>query len=53
MLACPFGARQIGNLQDPEDPVAKAISTERVGVLKSEFGTKPQVYYVGLDWEVR
>ena len=51
--ACPFGARQIGNLQDPDDPVTRAISTERVGVLKSEFGTKPQVYYVGLDWEVR
>jgi Fe-S-cluster-containing dehydrogenase component len=51
--ACPFGARQIGNLKDPEDPVAKAITTERVSVLKSEYGTKPQVYYVGLDWEVR
>ena len=51
--ACPFGARRIGNMQDPEDPVTRAISSERVGVLKSEFGTKPQVYYVGLDWEVR
>ena len=53
VLACPFGARQIGNLQDPEDSVTRAISTGRVGVLKSEFGTRPQVYYVGLDWEVR
>ena len=51
--ACPFGARQIGNMQDPDDPVTRTISTERVTVLKSEFGTKPQVYYVGLDWEVR
>ena len=51
--ACPFGARQLGNLKDPDDPVTKAISTEHVAVLKSEFGTKPQVYYVGLDWEVR
>ena len=51
--ACPFGARQIGNMKDPDDPVTRAISTERVTVLKSEFGTKPQVYYVGLDWEVR
>jgi tetrathionate reductase subunit B len=51
--ACPFGARQIGNLKDPEDPVAKTITTERVGVLKSEFGTSPQVYYLGLDREVR
>ena len=53
MQACPFGARQIGDMKDPDDPVTKTISTERVGVLKSEFGTKPQVYYIGLDWEVR
>ena len=51
--ACPFGARQIGNLKDPDDPVTKTITHERVSVLKSEYGTKPQVYYVGLDWQVR
>lgn len=51
--ACPFGARMIGNIKDPNDPVAKIISTERVGILKSEYGTKPQVYYIGLDEEVR
>lgn len=51
--ACPFGARQIGNIKDPNDPVAKIITTERVGILKSEFGTKPQVFYIGLDEEVR
>jgi Fe-S-cluster-containing dehydrogenase component len=51
--ACPFGARQIGNIKDPNDPVAKAITTERVGILKSEYGTKPQVFYIGLDEEVR
>ncbi|HTR45635.1 MAG TPA: 4Fe-4S dicluster domain-containing protein [Thermodesulfovibrionales bacterium] len=51
--ACPFGARMIGNILDPNDPVTKIIMTERVGVLKSEFGTKPQVYYIGLDEEVR
>ena len=53
MQACPFGARQIGNIKDPNDPVTKMIMTERVAVLKSEFGTKPQVYYIGLDREVR
>jgi len=29
------------------------VFTERVGVLKSEFGTKPQAFYIGLDEEVR
>lgn len=51
--ACPFGARQIGDLKNPEDPVTKAIMTQRVAVLKDEYGTKPQVFYLGLDERVR
>jgi tetrathionate reductase subunit B len=51
--ACPFGARQIGNLKDPNDPVTKTIMNQRVAVLKDEYGTKPQVYYIGLDTNVR
>jgi len=51
--ACPFGARQIGNLKDHDDPVTKTIMTQRVGILKDEYGTKPQVYYIGLDERVR
>lgn len=51
--ACAFGARRIGNLRDPEDPVAKAVLNARVGVLRSEYGTKPNVYYIGLNEEVR
>jgi tetrathionate reductase subunit B len=51
--ACPFGARQIGNLKDPNDPVTKIIMDQRVSVLKDEYGTKPQVYYIGLDTNVR
>ncbi len=51
--ACPFDARQIGNLRDPNDPVAKAVMNQRVGVLRDEYGTKPQVFYLGLSKEVR
>jgi len=51
--ACPFGARLVGNLLDPDDPVAKIIATERVSVLKEEYGTKPQVFYRGLTMEVK
>ena len=51
--ACPFGARQIGNMKDYDDPVTRIIMTERVAVLKDEYGTKPQVYYLGLDRNVR
>jgi len=51
--ACPFGARRIGNLRDPNDPVAQAVLGQRVGVLRDEYGTNPQVYYIGLSEEVR
>ncbi len=51
--ACPFEARQMGNLKDHDDPVTQIIMTQRVAVLKSEYGTKPQVYYIGLDEIVR
>jgi Fe-S-cluster-containing dehydrogenase component len=51
--ACPFGARRIGNLRDKNDPVTKIIMTERVNVLKEEYGTKPQVFYLGLSMEVK
>lgn len=51
--ACPFSARRIGNILDPNDPVSKIIKTERVNVLKEEYGTNPMAYYVGLDSVVR
>jgi Fe-S-cluster-containing dehydrogenase component len=51
--ACPFGARRIGNLLDQDDPVTRIILTERVAVLKDEYGTKPQAFYLGLDMHVR
>jgi Fe-S-cluster-containing dehydrogenase component len=53
VLACPVGARQIGNIKDPEDGVAKTIMTQRVSIHKPEYGTNPQVYYLGLSEEVR
>jgi Fe-S-cluster-containing dehydrogenase component len=51
--ACAFGARHIANLEDPEDPITRIITTERVAVLKDEYGTKPHVFYLGLDTNVR
>ena len=53
VLACPVSARRIGNIKDPDDPVAKVIMTQRVSIHKPEYGTNPQVYYIGLSEEVR
>ena len=51
--ACPTGARSIGNIKDSADPVTKIIMTKRVSVHKPEYGTNPQVYFIGLSEEVR
>ncbi len=51
--ACPVGARVFGDLKDPDSPVNKILDKERINVLKPDLGTKPKVYYVGLDREVR
>jgi Fe-S-cluster-containing dehydrogenase component len=50
---CPVGARVFGDLRDPTSPVRKVIQVERVNVLKPDLGTKPRVYYVGLQEGVR
>jgi len=47
--ACAFGARKIGDINNPESEVRKIIMTERVAVLRPDMSTKPQVFYIGLD----
>ncbi|RMD54045.1 MAG: 4Fe-4S dicluster domain-containing protein [Nitrospirae bacterium] len=54
--ACAFGARKIGMINDPENPddeVFRVIKTQRVAVLKPEYGNEPHVFYLGLDHIVR
>jgi tetrathionate reductase subunit B len=53
VLACPTGARKIGNIKNPGDPIANIIMTQRVMIHKPEYGTNPQVYFIGLSEEVR
>ncbi len=48
VTVCPVGARKFGNLKEHSE-VKEIIETERVRGLKPEKGTKPMVFYVGLD----
>ncbi|MBF8267757.1 MAG: cbcT-1 [Dehalococcoidia bacterium] len=50
---CPVGARVFGDMKDPESPVRRLIREEMTQVLKSALGTKPKVYYAGLQEGVR
>ena len=47
--ACPTGAILFGDLNDPESQIAKAMAKNAVQVIKSELGTEPQAFYIGLD----
>lgn len=51
--ACPVKARAFGDLRTPESPVRQILAEARINVLKPDLGTRPKVYYVGLDLEVR
>jgi len=50
---CPVGARVFGDLRDPRSPVRKLLREERVYVLKPDLGTRPKVFYIGIDIGVR
>jgi Fe-S-cluster-containing dehydrogenase component len=47
VIACVYGARFFGDLNDPHSEISKLIASKRGGVLLPEQGTLPSVYYVG------
>ena len=49
--ACPVGARAFGDLNDPTSSVSVTLRKKPTMVLKGALGTKPRVYYVGLEGE--
>lgn len=47
--ACPTNARIFGNIDDPNEEAAILKTTHPVQSIKSDAGTEPNVYYIGLD----
>jgi Fe-S-cluster-containing dehydrogenase component len=50
---CPTGARQLGDLKNPNDPIHEFLRTHKVQVLKPQMATGSKTYYNGLDGSVR
>jgi len=50
---CPTGARMLGDLKNPKDPIHEFLRTHVVHVLKPQMATHPKAFYNGLDGAVR
>jgi tetrathionate reductase subunit B len=49
---CPAGARTFGDMNDPASEISRMLIENPTEVLKPEAGTKPSVFYIGLDKDV-
>lgn len=43
---CPVGCRTFGDLNDPDSPVSKLLSSQVTHRLREDLGTGPRVYYI-------
>lgn len=50
---CPTGARMLGDLKDPKDPIHAFLRDHKIQVLKPQMATGSKAYYNGLDGSVR
>lgn len=51
--ACPTSTRIFGDLRDKNSIVNNFLKIKKIQVLKPDLGTRPKVYYSGIDKEVR
>ena len=51
-VVCPTQAILSGDLDDPNSAVSKRVALEKVTVRKPEKGTKPKLFYVGVDGDL-
>ncbi len=51
-VVCPTQAILSGDLDDPNSQISRRIAMDKVSVRKSEKGTKPKLFYVGVDGDL-
>jgi Fe-S-cluster-containing dehydrogenase component/formate-dependent nitrite reductase membrane component NrfD len=51
-VVCPTQAILSGNLDDPQSRISQRIATDKVSVRKPEKGTRPKLFYVGVQGDL-
>jgi formate-dependent nitrite reductase membrane component NrfD len=51
-VVCPTQAILSGDLDDPNSELNRRIGTEKVNVRKPEKGTKPKLFYIGVEGDL-
>ncbi len=51
-VVCPTQAILSGDLDDPASAISRRIAMDKVSVRKPEKGTKPKLFYVGVDGDL-
>jgi Fe-S-cluster-containing dehydrogenase component/formate-dependent nitrite reductase membrane component NrfD len=51
-VVCPTQAILSGDLDDPKSEIRRRIALEKVSVRKPEKGTKPKLFYAGVDGDL-
>jgi Fe-S-cluster-containing dehydrogenase component/formate-dependent nitrite reductase membrane component NrfD len=52
VIVCPTQAIIAGDLDDPASGISRIVAREKVSVRKPEKGTKPKLFYVGIDGDL-
>ena len=51
-VVCPTQAILSGDLDDPASAISRRVAMDKVSVRKPEKGTKPKLFYVGVDGDL-
>jgi Fe-S-cluster-containing dehydrogenase component/formate-dependent nitrite reductase membrane component NrfD len=52
VIVCPEQAIIAGDLDDPKSRISRIVAREKVSARKPEKGTKPKLFYVGIDGDL-
>ncbi len=52
VIVCPTQAIISSDLDDPASPASQIVATQKVTVRKPEKGTRPKLFYVGVDGDL-